>query len=417
MDAAKTVPKLLRYEAEVPKDFSGFDPKTFAEGVWEWADSRIGRRGKAAVSVSGGVDSTTVAYLLKPLGNRLYPFFIDDGLRRTIRGVPEADVTAAMFRDFPNFEVLRTADVTLPALEGLRDGRRKREAMIGTYVGASNAHIEAIGANFVADGTIKPDIETTASGRQRQHNLNLPYGATKIEPVAPLYKPHVRRLGMHLGLPSEFAHKIPCPGPAMLLRVGGEFTRKKLEVARTATDVFEQAVETLMLAETGATYKFDSKTGIRTPFQYFAYVLGKGSDEIDAVPGVLPRNSPSAICYRTHTQAMWIDPSVGRQRGELYAPVLWVSCEAGIPDYEMLDAMRAEADKHDYPRMVIELANGGDGFPVVFKCVQSADAMTATTMKLDQDYLSAVAGMVAENYRCPVGCEISRKPRATIELF
>ncbi len=403
--------KVYSYITNLPETFAEFDPKGFVAGVREWADSTVGKDDKVALSVSGGVDSTLVAHILNPvLGKRLYLFFVDDGVRRIIGGREEYEVTRDMFGGFSNFEVLQTADKLLPDLEGVSDGRQKREIMIRHYLNASNDHIGKVGAKFVADGTIRPDIETTAAKRQRQHNVNIPYRYMKLQPVASLYKPQVRKASVEVGIPPEFAHKIPCPGPAMLLRVGGKFERGKLQIAKEATDEFEQAVEHHFSSKWGQPYKYDEETGIRTPFQYFAFSIDRGMTRDGKLSNGLSGPAGCKVtCYISDTDAMVIDASAAEQKGELYKKIAWVETD-GLLDFGKMNEVQAALEKSGYPRAVFQVASGKDeGFPV---------AMTGKTMDLPMEYASKVGDRIAGyDGAGRVGYEVSRKPPVTIELF
>lgn len=412
-------PQVFSYITKVPKKFSDFNTPGFKDGARRHYSEIVGDKGIVALSISGGVDSTTAAYLLYPiLGKRLHLFFVNDGLRRRIGGREEYEVTAGMFRDFPNFEVLHIADDLLPKLDGVSDGRRKREIMIESYLHASNGYIHSIGADFVADGTIRPDIETTRSGRQRQHNVDIPYRVGKLQPLASLYKPQVRRLARGLGLPTEFVHRIPCPGPATLLRIGGVFNMEKLQLAKEATDEVEQAVEKYFAGEWGHPYKYDEDTGVRTPFQYFGYAIDPGMNESEQMSRRLSDTAGAKVrCYISDTKAMMIDPSVERQSEELYQMIAWL--ETGdMLDFEKLNAMGDVLEKAGFPRAVYQVADGKkDGFPVGIKVVESDDAITAKTMEMPLDYISEVGAKIAGYGASRSGYEISRKPPVTIELF
>jgi GMP synthase (glutamine-hydrolysing) len=422
--AGKPDMPVYRPDITVPKDFSDFNPPEVADSVCKWAERKAGS-GKVAMSVSGGVDSTVASFLFREVfGDRLYPFFVDDGLRRIIGGEEEYEVTMRMFRDFPNFDLVDTSSIVPEALEGISEGRLKRETMISHYVRASNGYFKAIGAGMLGDGTIKPDIETTKAGRQRQHNVDIKYEVPKLEPLAALYKPQVRRLGEYLGLSPEFVHQIPCPGPATLLRVGGLFNEKKLELAKRATDVVERAVERYCKGIWGEPYRFEKKTGVRTPFQYFAYSIDPG---MIPIKGCVNKVLSDAAGFRglntyvTETKAMWIDSDVEQQERELYEGILWID-SMNRDDLGFKDMVRVshEADKLGFPRTVFGLAYSGreDGYPVAIKVVESSDAQTAKSMDISTIYLQAVAEKIIRDYGATmVGYEVSTKPRASIELF
>jgi GMP synthase (glutamine-hydrolysing) B subunit len=409
-----------RYDYVMPGDLADFDVKDYVGGALKWIAGLVEPKEKVALSASGGVDSTTVAFLLREaLGERLHPFFIDDGLRRVIGGREEWEVTAEMFEDFPNFQVLRTRDTVLPAFEGVEDGTKKREMFRDLYTQTSNKHIAAIEADWIADGTIAPDIVMTDQNRQIQHNVNLPYNMKKLEAFSALYKPHVRRVAVHLGIPRDFAMRIPCPGPAQLLRVGGPFSEEKLQISKLATDIVEKRVCAHANQVWGKPYRYDEATGVRTPFQYFATCLDPGMmldlNLSEFVKGFLGNE---AECFAMQTKAMWIDPKVESQERKLYAPILWVV--GPKVDYEQLAKLYAGlcADS-GLPRVLYEVFDSGaKGYPVGIKIVGSEDVRTAWPMNVPFDELVNMGEEICERTgAAKAAYDISKRPPATIELF
>lgn len=409
-----------RYQHDIPENLSDFNPKPFVNGVLGWVDGLVKQNEDVALSASGGVDSTTVAFLLKEvLGKRLHLYFINDGFRRIIGGREEYEVTADMFKDFPDFEVIQTADRVLPWFDGEADGTLKRDMFRHLYTLTSNRHLAHLGANWIVDGTIAPDIAMTAQKRQIQHNVDLPYSARKLEPLASLYKPHVRQVAMHLGLPRDFAMRIPCPGPAQLLRVGGEFNPEKLRIAKNATDIVEQMVEKYCTEQWGEPFKYDEKTGVRTPFQYLATCLDYDM-EMDAALTNSVRDflGGTAECYRMKTEAIWIDTSVAEQENRLYAPIVWIRGPKLNPD-KMTELYNKMYNSRNIPRILYEVFNSGeDGYPAGIRAVESEDVTIAWPMKIDFDYLSAMGERICnETSASMVGYDISRRPPGTVELF
>ena len=400
-----------RYKHEVPERLSDFDPSAFIDGATREIAGLVGPEERVALSASGGVDSTAVAFLLKEaLGDRLHLFFIDDGLRRIIDGKEEWEATAKIFEGFPNFEVLRTRSLVLPWFEGVADGTLKRDMFRGLYVIASNRHIASLGADWIADGTIAPDIVMTDEKRQIQHNVNLPYNMRKLEPLAPLYKPHVRKVMMHMGVPRDFAMRIPCPGPAQLLRVGGPFREEKLELSKRATDIVESNFRR---------FDYDESTGVRTPFQYFATCLDPEM-EADAALGKVATEALGgrAEAFRMADQAMWIDASVATQERRLYAPIAWVRGPEAEPEARarLCDAVYKSAK---LPRVLYEVhATGKPGYRSAIKVVESEDVRTAWPMPIAFAELARIGKAICENAGASaVAYDISRRPPATIELF
>jgi len=418
----QTMPDLTvyRYDFEVPKSLSDFNPKVFVDGALEWVAGLVEPNEKVALSESGGVDSTTVAFLLKEaLGERLHLFFINDGFRRILGDKEEFSVTASMFEDFPNFEVLHNREIVVPWFEGISDGTMKRDIFRSLYTVASNKHIASLSADWIADGTIAPDIVMTDEKRQTQHNVDLPYTMRKLEPLAPLYKPHVRKVATYLGIPKDFARKIPCPGPAQLLRVGGAFNEEKLHICKHATDIVETKVREYCRDMWGQSCKYDENTGVRTPFQYFSACLDPemepDTELATFVTGIVGQD---VQCWKMKTEAMWIDPTVTEQARKLYAPVVWV--KGPKVDYEIwMKITDAVFEKFGLPRVLYEVFDSGTGtYPVTIKIVESEDVRTAWPMRVDFDYLVETGKAICEKSGAArVAFDISRRPPATIELF
>ena len=59
-----------------------------------------------------------------------------------------------------------------------------------------------------------------------------------LEPLRTLFKDEVRELGRALGLPATILGRHPFPGPGLAIRVLGEVTKERVEVARKAGAIF-----------------------------------------------------------------------------------------------------------------------------------------------------------------------------------
>jgi len=107
--------------------------------------------------------------------------------------------------------------------------------------------IRETGATVLLQGTICTDIEETAAGVKRQHNVfeqigidpKAAFGYRVVEPLVRLRKPAVRAVARALGLPPEIADRPPFPGPALAARVIGEVTRERVAIVRRATAIVE----------------------------------------------------------------------------------------------------------------------------------------------------------------------------------
>src|SRR5205814_6282710 len=64
-----------------------------------------------------------------------------------------------------------------------------------------------------------------------------------VEPLRTLFKDEVRRVGAELGLPERLVWRQPFPGPGLAIRiVGGEATRERLEILRTADAILQDEI-------------------------------------------------------------------------------------------------------------------------------------------------------------------------------
>jgi len=210
--------------------------------------------GGAINALSGGVDSSAVTMLgHRALGDRLKTYFVDNGIMR--EGEPQRVVT--LFADLGvRVELIDAQDEFFAALAGITDPEEKREAITQTfYKRVFGRLVKESGAKFLLQGTILTDVDETAAGIKRQHNVfeqigidpQEAFGYQIIEPLIQLRKDGVRKVAEALGLPASVHNRMPFPGPALTARVIGEATRERIALVRKATAIAEQE-----LADTGA---------------------------------------------------------------------------------------------------------------------------------------------------------------------
>lgn len=63
-------------------------------------------------------------------------------------------------------------------------------------------------------------------------------GMRLIEPLRELFKDEVRALGEQLGIAHELVMRHPFPGPGIAIRILGEVTPERVEIARRADHIF-----------------------------------------------------------------------------------------------------------------------------------------------------------------------------------
>ena len=99
------------------------------------------------------------------------------------------------------------------------------------------------GIEFLAQGTIWPDILESEEGIKAHHNAGgLPEDMDfeLVEPVRILFKDEVRVVGDELGLPHDMVYRQPFPGPGLGVRCPGAITRDRLEAVRESDAILRE---------------------------------------------------------------------------------------------------------------------------------------------------------------------------------
>jgi len=238
-------------EAHVRCDWS---PEQTLHALIDEIRARVGQR-PVLLAVSGGVDSSTLALLLhRAVGPQLHAVFVDHGL---LRWKEREEVEAALASLGPELQVVDAKERFLSALRGVVDPEEKRRIIGHTFIDVfREVAAQLPGENwFLAQGTLYPDVIESAGGGEgaakikSHHNVGgLPQelGMELLEPFRTLFKDEVRSLARLLGLPEALRLRHPFPGPGLAIRVLGEVTPERLEVARQADRIFIE-----MLREAG----------------------------------------------------------------------------------------------------------------------------------------------------------------------
>ena len=198
---------------------------------------------KVLLALSGGVDSSVVAALLiKAIGKQLVCVHVNHGLMRK----DESESVIRMFREGldANLIYIDATDRFLDKLAGVAEPEKKRKIIGGEFIEVFAEEAEKLeGVEFLAQGTIYPDILESKDGVKAHHNVGgLPNGMTfqLVEPVMLLYKDEVRVVGEALGLPHEMVYRQPFPGPGLGVRCLGAITRDRLHALREADAILRE---------------------------------------------------------------------------------------------------------------------------------------------------------------------------------
>jgi len=208
--------------------------------------------GNVLCGVSGGIDSTVTALLIhKAIGDRLKCVFVDNGLLRLNE---EKQIEDMFTKNFAvNFNSVNAKQNFLSRLKGITDPEQKRMIVGEEFVKIFTDFAKKNGPfNWLAQGTLYPDVIESGVSKgpaaiiKTHHNVGgLPdwLHLKILEPLRELYKDEVRKVAEILGVPKKLLMRHPFPGPGLAVRIIGEVTEKKLEIAKIASKIVEEELE------------------------------------------------------------------------------------------------------------------------------------------------------------------------------
>ena len=216
---------------------------------------------KVLLALSGGVDSSVVGGLLsRAVGDQLTCIFVDHGMLRKGEG---DEVEAIFSRIDTNFVRVNAAERFAERLAGVTDSQQKRRIVGEEFVRVFEEEAKKLGGvDFLAQGTIYPDIMETGGGyadviQSHREMRDLPAHIEfkeLIEPLRFLFKDEVRQLGRTMGLPEFLVSRQPFPGPGLAIRIVGEITPEKLQILKEADHILTTELEKAHLHQHIAQY-------------------------------------------------------------------------------------------------------------------------------------------------------------------
>ena len=229
-----------------PEDMKRIDTPELAQAYIDEQVAAIRAQvgdGRVLLALSGGVDSSVVAALLiKAIGDRLVAVHVNHGLLR--KGEPEQVIEVFRNQMHANLIYVDAVDRFLDKLAGVSDPETKRKIIGKEFIEVFAEEARKLtGIQFLAQGTIWPDILESEAGIKAHHNAGgLPEDLSfeLVEPVRILFKDEVRMVGKTLGLPDSMVYRQPFPGPGLGVRCVGAITRDRLEAVRESDAILRE---------------------------------------------------------------------------------------------------------------------------------------------------------------------------------
>ncbi len=220
-------------------------PESFIETTIAQLKASIGDE-KVVLGLSGGVDSTVAATLLKKaVGDQLVCIFVDNGLLRKNEFEQVLDSYKGMGLNVIGVDA---GEKFLNDLKAVEEPELKRKSIGKNFIEVFDEEAHKIkDVRWLGQGTIYPDVIESISVNgpsatiKSHHNvggLPVKMNLKVIEPLRLLFKDEVRRVGKALNLSQSLLGRHPFPGPGLAIRILGEVTAEKVRILQEADDIY-----------------------------------------------------------------------------------------------------------------------------------------------------------------------------------
>ncbi|MEL6140897.1 MAG: glutamine-hydrolyzing GMP synthase [Bacteroidota bacterium] len=236
---------LKNFLIDIAQCSGDWTPAAFIEDTVDHLREQVGDE-SVLLGLSGGVDSSVAAMLLhKAIGDRLFCFFIDNGLLR--KGEFE-EVQASYAGLGLNVAAINAKQDFYSALAGIADPEQKRKTIGRVFIEVFEREAKKLtNIAWLGQGTIYPDVIESVSVHgpsvtiKSHHNVGgLPakMGLKIVEPLRYLFKDEVRRVGAQMNMSQHLLGRHPFPGPGLAIRILGDITPEKVNLLQAADAIY-----------------------------------------------------------------------------------------------------------------------------------------------------------------------------------
>ncbi|MCX6809922.1 MAG: hypothetical protein NTZ65_04230 [Candidatus Berkelbacteria bacterium] len=238
-----------------------------AQQVVDETREAIGTKSKILLALSGGSDSSTVAYILGKAVD-YQPGRIRAVYIKGVDRPEDEEHVRKYFGSIPWLELVFVDATTefLRELEGKTTWKDKRLGVRVAYKGTLEQQIELLRSEcslqvaiYIAQGTLYTDIVESGGGLasgavkariKLHHNVDLGFSVPEIMPLSSQVKDTGRNIGRALGVPEELLTRHPFPGPGLVVRIEPEITEQTLRDARVIDGIFMEELRNFGLYDT-----------------------------------------------------------------------------------------------------------------------------------------------------------------------